>query len=164
MRDLSTSKPCLSSAGFCCSISAVYRAVCSLTGTPGIIKAYERAKMKPKNFARMEREVRLMRALGGGEGLVQLYTTLEDAAFKYLVRPAAAQTPVQRCHATGCCSTDARAWASRDGVSAGLHHGTGGTCQVAAVLSFVRRHDHHVQIRQHQSLSCGGFFDSPAPN
>ncbi len=69
-----------------CSISAVYRAVCSLTGTPVIIKAYERAKMKPKNFARMEREIRLMRALGGGEGLVQLYATLEDAAFKYLVR------------------------------------------------------------------------------
>ena len=68
------------------------RAVCSITQTPVIIKAYEKAKMKPKNFARMEREIRLMRLLGGGEGLVQLYTTLEDGSCKYLVSGRPTQT------------------------------------------------------------------------
>lgn len=69
-----------------CSISTVYRALCSLTQAPVIIKAYEKAKMKPKNFSRMEREVRLMRFLGGGDGLVELYAVFEDPSFKYLVR------------------------------------------------------------------------------
>ncbi len=69
------------------SISTVYRAVCSITQAPVIIKAYGKAEMKPKNFSRMEREIRLMRLLGGGDGLVDLYSVLEDPNFKYLVRP-----------------------------------------------------------------------------
>lgn len=68
------------------SISTVYRAVCSITQAPVIIKAYDKSKMKPKNFSRMEREIRLMRILGGGDGLVDLYAVFQDANFKYLVR------------------------------------------------------------------------------
>lgn len=64
----------------------MYRAVCSITQASVIIKAYEKAKMKAKNVSRMEREIRLMRLLGGGDGLVDLYAVLEDANFKYLVR------------------------------------------------------------------------------
>ena len=75
----------LSMATFLRSISTVYRAVCSVTQTAVIIKAYEKAKMKPKNFSRMEREVRLMRLLGGEEGLVELYAVFQDSGFKYLV-------------------------------------------------------------------------------
>ena len=67
------------------SISTVYRAVCSVTQTPVIIKAYEKAKMKPKNISRMEREIRLMRILGGEDGLVELYAVFQDSGFKYLV-------------------------------------------------------------------------------
>ena len=67
------------------SISTVYRGVCSVTHVPVIIKAYEKAKMKPKNFQRMEREVRLMRLLGGGDGLVELLAVFEDTLCKYLV-------------------------------------------------------------------------------
>ncbi len=47
--------------------------------------------MKPKNFSRMEREIRLMRHLGGGDGVVDLYAVLEDGNFKYLVRAFASQ-------------------------------------------------------------------------
>ena len=68
-----------------CSISTVYRAVCSATQTSVIIKAYEKAKMKPKNFSRMEREIRLMRILGGEDSLVELYAVFQDSGFKYLV-------------------------------------------------------------------------------
>jgi serine/threonine protein kinase len=63
----------------------VYRGVCSVTHVPVIIKAYEKAKMKPKNFTRMDREVRLMRLLGGGNGLVELLAVFEDSICTYLV-------------------------------------------------------------------------------
>ena len=53
---------------------------------PVIIKAYDKSKMKPKNTARVEREIRLMRDLGGGDGLVKLYAVFEDSAHRYLVR------------------------------------------------------------------------------
>ena len=85
-----------------CSISTVSRAVCSITQTPVIIKAYDKAKMKPKNFARMEREIRLMKLLGGGEGLVQLYTTLEDAACKYLVSGRVCRQALPLCGSPAC--------------------------------------------------------------
>ena len=39
------------------SISTVYRALCTQTQETVIVKVYDRAKMKPKNFARLEREV-----------------------------------------------------------------------------------------------------------
>ena len=41
--------------------------------------------MKPKNHARLEREVRLMQHLGGAESMVDLYAVLEDVTYKYLV-------------------------------------------------------------------------------
>ena len=63
----------------------MYKAVCTASQTPVIIKAYDKAKMKPKNLARVEREILLMRQLGGGDGLVQLYTVFEDTAYRYLV-------------------------------------------------------------------------------
>ena len=44
-----------------CSISTVSRAHCTVSGRHVIIKAYERAKMKPKNITRMDREIALMR-------------------------------------------------------------------------------------------------------
>lgn len=69
-----------------CSISTVYKAICAATQTPVIIKAYDKLKMKPKNLARLDREIRLMRHLGGGDGLVDLYCVFEDSAHKYLVR------------------------------------------------------------------------------
>ena len=69
----------------CCSISTVYKAVCAATQMSLIIKAYEKSKMKPKNLARLEREIHLMRRLGGGDGLVDLHAVFEDSAFKYLV-------------------------------------------------------------------------------
>ena len=68
-----------------CSISTVYKAVCTATQAPVIIKAYEKARMKPKNHARLEREVRLMQHLGGAEGMVDLYAVFEDMSHKYLV-------------------------------------------------------------------------------
>ena len=39
------------------SISTVYRALCTATQETVIVKVYEKAKMKPKNFARLDREV-----------------------------------------------------------------------------------------------------------
>ncbi|DBB17397.1 TPA: hypothetical protein ACH3X3_014429 [Trebouxia sp. C0006] len=66
------------------SISTVYKALCSLSKDTVIIKAYEKAKMKTKNFLRMEREIKLMRCLVG-EGLAQLYGVFEDQTHKTLV-------------------------------------------------------------------------------
>ena len=68
-----------------CSISTVYKAICTASQTPVIIKAYDKSKMKPKNSARVEREIRLMKHLGGGAGLVELFSVFEDLAHKYLV-------------------------------------------------------------------------------
>lgn len=68
-----------------CSVSTVYRGICSATGLSVIIKCYVKAKMKPKNFTRMEREIKLMRSLGDGESLVQLFGVFETDAHKYLV-------------------------------------------------------------------------------
>ena len=68
----------------CCSISIVYKALCTLSKQTVIIKAYEKAKMKTKNFLRMEREIKLMQCLVG-EGLAQLYGVFEDATHKTLV-------------------------------------------------------------------------------
>ena len=47
-----------------CSISTVYKALCIATRQAVIIKSYEKAKMKQKNFLRMEREIKLMNMLG----------------------------------------------------------------------------------------------------
>lgn len=68
----------------CCSISTVYKALCTISKETVIIKAYEKAKMKTKNFLRMEREIKLMQCLVG-EGLAQLYGVFEDATHKTLV-------------------------------------------------------------------------------
>lgn len=68
-----------------CSVSTVYRGICSTTSRSVIIKCYVKAKMKPKNFTRMEREIRLMKLLGDGEALVQLYGVFETDSHKYLV-------------------------------------------------------------------------------
>ena len=59
--------------------------MCTATQTPVIIKAYEKSRMKPKNHARLEREVRLMQHLGGAESMVDLYAVFEDITHKYLV-------------------------------------------------------------------------------
>ena len=67
-----------------CSISTVYKALCTISKQSVIIKAYEKAKMKTKNFLRMEREIKLMQCLVG-EGLAQLYGVFEDATHKTLV-------------------------------------------------------------------------------
>ncbi|KAL3133733.1 hypothetical protein ABBQ32_008223 [Trebouxia sp. C0010 RCD-2024] len=66
------------------SISTVYKALCTISKQTVIIKAYEKAKMKTKNFLRMEREIKLMQCLVG-EGLAQLYGVFEDATHKTLV-------------------------------------------------------------------------------
>lgn len=68
----------------CCSISIVYKALCTLSRDTVIIKAYEKGKMKTKNFLRMEREIKLMKCLVG-EGLAQLYGVFEDSTHKTLV-------------------------------------------------------------------------------
>ena len=67
------------------SVSTVYRGICSATSRSVIIKCYVKAKMKAKNFTRMEREIKLMRYLGDGEALVQLYGVFETDTYKYLV-------------------------------------------------------------------------------
>lgn len=67
-----------------CSISTVYKALCTISKETVIIKAYEKAKMKTKNFLRMEREIKLMQCLVG-EGLAQLYGVFEDGTHKTLV-------------------------------------------------------------------------------
>lgn len=67
-----------------CSISTVYKALCTLSRETVIIKAYEKGKMKTKNFLRMEREIKLMKCLVG-EGLAQLYGVFEDTSHKTLV-------------------------------------------------------------------------------
>ena len=59
--------------------------MCTTTQTPVIIKAYEKSRMKPKNHARLEREVRLMQHLGGADRMVDLYAVFEDITHKYLV-------------------------------------------------------------------------------
>jgi hypothetical protein len=58
------------------SISTVYRAVCGLTRKAVIIKAYQKSKMKEKNFLRMEREIRLMRQLEADPSIVQVSKTI----------------------------------------------------------------------------------------
>ncbi|KAK9795608.1 hypothetical protein WJX73_009393 [Symbiochloris irregularis] len=67
------------------SVSTVYRGICSTTSRSVIIKCYVKAKMKPKNVTRMEREIKLMQSLGDGDCLVQLYGVFETDAHKYLV-------------------------------------------------------------------------------
>ena len=57
--------PCL------CSISTVYKALCIATRQAVIIKSYEKAKMKQKNFLRMEREIKLMNMLGEAQAAWQ---------------------------------------------------------------------------------------------
>ncbi|KAK9814680.1 hypothetical protein WJX72_009648 [[Myrmecia] bisecta] len=66
------------------SISTVYKAQCLQTQRTVIIKAYDKPKMKLKNFLRMEREIKLMRMLQG-DGLVQLFGVFEDDTYKYLI-------------------------------------------------------------------------------
>lgn len=66
------------------SISTVYKALCIATRQAVIIKSYEKAKMKQKNFLRMEREIKLMNMLGG-DGLVQLYSVFEEDTHKHLI-------------------------------------------------------------------------------
>ena len=62
----------------------MYKALCSKSKETVIIKAYEKSKMKTKNFLRMEREIKLMRCLVS-EGLAQLYGVFEDPTHKTLV-------------------------------------------------------------------------------
>lgn len=59
--------------------------MCSITKAQVIIKAYQKAKMKEKNFLRMEREIRLMRLLDGDPSIVRLYNVFEDSSYKYLI-------------------------------------------------------------------------------
>ena len=54
-----------------CSISTVYKALCIATRQAVIIKSYEKAKMKQKNFLRMEREIKLMNMLGEAQAAWQ---------------------------------------------------------------------------------------------
>ncbi|KAL3143281.1 hypothetical protein ABBQ38_002124 [Trebouxia sp. C0009 RCD-2024] len=61
-----------------------YTSITQFQSKTVIIKAYEKAKMKTKNFLRMEREIKLMQCLVG-EGLAQLYGVFEDATHKTLV-------------------------------------------------------------------------------
>lgn len=53
------------------SVSVVSRATCKATREPVVIKAYERARMKPKNYTRLGREVNIMLELGGNEGMAR---------------------------------------------------------------------------------------------
>lgn len=92
--------------------------MCAATQTPVIIKAYEKSKMKPKNLARLEREIHLMRRLGGGDGLVDLHAVFEDSAFKYLVNchwpmsPGAIDGPVKVSFGNGLSAKAATAFRS----------------------------------------------------
>lgn len=53
-------------------MSLVSRALCNATLVPVVIKAYERARMKPKHYTRLAREVKIMSELGGNKGLARL--------------------------------------------------------------------------------------------
>ena len=68
-----------------CSVSTVYRGVCSATLRPVIIKCYIKAKMKPKNFTRMEREIRLMKFLSQSEMMCQFFGSFESDNHKYII-------------------------------------------------------------------------------
>ena len=68
-----------------CSISTVYRAICSQTRKPVIIKAYQLQKMVEKNFLRLEREIRLMKLLIEDGSVVQLYNVFQEGNYKYLI-------------------------------------------------------------------------------
>ena len=68
-----------------CSVSTVYRGVCSATLRPVIIKCYIKAKMKPKNFTRMEREIRLMKFLSQSDLMCQFYGSFESENHKYII-------------------------------------------------------------------------------
>ena len=102
----------------------MYKAICTASQTPVIIKAYDKSKMKPKNLARVEREICLMQQLGGGSGVVELYCVFEDSAHRYLVCccvftpltilqiaivqrasqiSCLKQQPMQSCTACACC-------------------------------------------------------------
>ena len=52
---------------------------------PVIIKCYIKAKMKPKNFTRMEREIRLMKFLSQSEMMCQFYGSFESENHKYII-------------------------------------------------------------------------------
>lgn len=58
-------------------MSTVFRATSTVTQTPVILKAYHKEKMRTKNVKRMEREIVLMKQLGGN-GIVRLYSVFED--------------------------------------------------------------------------------------
>ena len=49
----------------------MYKALCIATRQAVIIKSYEKAKMKQKNFLRMEREIKLMNMLGEAQAAWQ---------------------------------------------------------------------------------------------
>ena len=58
-------------SGCVCSVSVVSRATCAETRELVVIKAYDRARMRPKHFARLAREVELMRLLGRTESMAR---------------------------------------------------------------------------------------------
>ena len=66
-------------------MSTVYRGVCSTTLRPVIIKCYIKAKMKPKNFTRMEREIRLMKFLSQSDMMCQFFGSFESDNHKYII-------------------------------------------------------------------------------
>eukprot|EP00884_Botryococcus_braunii_P009112 jgi/Botrbrau1/18201/Bobra.53_1s0060.1 len=66
------------------SVSTVYKAISSVSGSTVILKVYHKDKMKPKNMKRMEREILLMKQ-HGGSGVIELYDNFEDAQNTYLV-------------------------------------------------------------------------------
>lgn len=58
-------------SGCVCSVSVVSRATCVETRELVVIKAYDRARMRPKHLARLAREVELMRLLGRTESMAR---------------------------------------------------------------------------------------------
>ena len=64
--------------------STVLKGVCLETGGRVIIKAYHKAKMHPKHFHKLQRELAAQRCLRGPY-VAEIYGSFEDAACVYLV-------------------------------------------------------------------------------
>lgn len=56
------------------SVSVVSRAICSATGEPVVVKAYELARMRAKDSRRLAREIAIMRRLDRMEGMARIFS------------------------------------------------------------------------------------------
>ena len=72
---------CEAARGCVRSVSVVSRAICSATGEPVVVKAYELARMRAKDSRRLAREIAIMRRLDRMEGMARLFSGSPHAVY-----------------------------------------------------------------------------------